>query len=42
MWHRVAVARDLHIVGRLLLPSSLVSELAQQEGWKQAGGVEAV
>ena len=35
MWRRVAVARDLHIVGRILLPCSLVSELAQQEGWMQ-------
>ena len=35
MWRRVATARDLHIVGRLLLPSSLVSKLAQHEGSKQ-------
>ena len=35
MWRRVATARDLHIVGRLLLLCSLVSELAQQEGSKQ-------
>ena len=35
MWRRVAMARDLHIVGRLLLPCSLVSELAHQEGWRQ-------
>ena len=35
MWRRVAMARDLHIVGRLLLPCSLVSELAQQEGRRQ-------
>ena len=35
MWRRVAVARDLHIVGRILLSCSLVFELAQQEGWMQ-------
>ena len=35
MWRRVVMARDLHIVGRLLLPCSLVSELAQQEGRRQ-------
>ena len=35
MWDRVAVARDLHIVGRLLLPCSSVSELAQQDGTNQ-------
>ena len=31
----VAVAGDLHIMGRLLLRCSLVSEIARHEGWKQ-------
>ena len=35
MWRRVAMAHDLHKVGRLLLPCFLVSELAQHEGWRQ-------
>ena len=35
MWRRVAMAGDLHVLGRLLLLCSLVSELAQQEGWRQ-------
>ena len=35
MWRRVVMACDLHILGTLLLQCSLVSELAQQEGWRQ-------
>ena len=35
MPRRVAMAHYLHIVGRLLPPCSLVSELAQHEGWRQ-------
>ena len=36
MCNQVAMARDLHIVGRLFLPCLLVSELAQQEECKRA------